>query len=279
LRLIHPGQIREMSQSLERLGQLHPVITRRTASGYQVIDGFKRYYASEQLGWESLNAKVLDIPEATGKAMILNYNKGSHSLADYEEGLIVHSLKHEHHLSQKEISELTGYSESWVCRRLSLIERLEDSVQSQLRLGAISTAHAREIIKLPRGNQGEVTQSIISNHLTSRESTWLTAKFLASGSKQEQEYLLANPKEAIAKATNETEIYDSRLGKQGNRILKSIEMLYSQQHIFIGQYSDAKADQLSVPEMILLGPNLKRIYDKSGTIQLLISRKAASHER
>ena len=125
----------------------------------------------------------------------------------------------------------------------------------------------------------EVTQAIISHQLTSRESTWLTGKFLSSGSKQEQAYLLSNPKEAIAKATNETEIYDSRLGKQGNRILKSIEMLYSQQHIFIGQYSDAKADQLSVPEMILLSPNLKRIYDKSETIQLLIRRKAASHER
>jgi len=42
-RLLYPGQIKLMQQSMERVGQLQPVITRRNGDRYQLIDGFKRY--------------------------------------------------------------------------------------------------------------------------------------------------------------------------------------------------------------------------------------------
>lgn len=48
-RLIRPDQISSMARSVERLGQLHPVIARKYKNAYQLIDGFKRYYAAEQL--------------------------------------------------------------------------------------------------------------------------------------------------------------------------------------------------------------------------------------
>ena len=44
-RLLYPTQIKWMKQSLERMGQLQPVVARETEKGYQLIDGFKRYYA------------------------------------------------------------------------------------------------------------------------------------------------------------------------------------------------------------------------------------------
>ena len=43
-----------------------------------------------------------------------------------EEALVVHSLSHEDGLSQGEIAVLLGRHKSWVCRRLSLVERLSD---------------------------------------------------------------------------------------------------------------------------------------------------------
>ncbi|MCX6011837.1 MAG: ParB N-terminal domain-containing protein [Chloroflexi bacterium] len=278
-RLVLPGQIKMMQQSLERLGQLQPVITRRTGDLYQIIDGFKRYYASEQSGLPSLSSKVFEVEEGIGKAMILAYNREPQSMVDYEEGLIVYSLKKEHMMNQKEISELTGYSQTWVCRRISLIERLDDIVQSQLRMGKLNAAHAREIIKLPRGNQEEIAQVIIGNNISSRQSGWLIEKYLSSGSDAEREYLLRYPKEAIEKATKETEVYDSRLSKHGNRLLKTVELLFHQQHVFIGQYIDTKTDKLSELERSILNPKLKRISEKSGTIVSLMHGKAVKDER
>jgi ParB/RepB/Spo0J family partition protein len=272
-RLLYPGQIKLIQQSMERVGQLQPVITRKKGDLFQLIDGFKRFYAGEQLVLPSLLGKVLDVNESLGKAMILAYNRDSHSLVDYEEGLIVFSLKKEHLMNQKQISDLTGYSQSWVCRRISLVERLEEMVQTQLRMGKISAAHARAIIKLPRGNQGELTQSSIAHQISSRQSAWLIERYLSSENKAERDYLLNHPGEAIGKATKESEIYDSRLCKHGNQLLKTTELLYLQQNIFFSQYSHIKTDTLSESERMILHPRLKRVSQKASAIASVIDKK------
>jgi len=278
-RLVFPSQIKSMKHSLERVGQLQPVITRESEAGYQLIDGFKRYYASEQLALSGLLGKVLDVSESVGKAMILAYNKDSNALVDYEEGLIVCSLKNEHGMNQKEIAELTGYSTAWVCRRISLVERLDETVQSQLTLGTISAAHAREIIKLPRGNQGEVTRSIIEHELSSRSGAWLIDKYLSSENRAQRQYLLEHPLEALEKATQGKEMYDSRLCPHGNALLKTTELLYLQQNIFISQYSQSKTQQLGQAEKMILGPKLHRVWVKARSIVSIIDQKELQHER
>jgi ParB family chromosome partitioning protein len=278
-RLAFPSQIKHMKQSLERMGQLTPVITRQSETGYQLIDGFKRYYAAEKLAMNALLGKVLEVSESMGKAMILAYNKESSPLVDYEEGLIVCSLKNQHGMNQKQIAELTGYSAAWVCRRITLVERLDETVQSQLTLGKISSAHARHIIKLPRGNQGEVTRSIMDHELSSRSSAWLIDKYLSSGSKAQKQYLLDHPLEAIEKQTKEQEIYDSRLCKHGNQLLKTTELLYLQQNIFTGQYSHIQTGQLSDLEKGILSPKLRKVSAKSRLIVSLIDQKEPEDER
>ena len=271
-RLIRPDQINSMARSIERLGQLHPVIVRESKNTFQLIDGFKRYYAAEQLHIDYLYANTVDATAALSKAMILNYNRTSNSLIDYEEAMVVYSLKTDHLMNQKDISQLLGCSGSWVCRRLSLIERLDKSVQTQLRFGKITPAHAREIVKLPRGKQESITQSIIDNNVTSRQSIVLIEKYLKSSSKRERDYLLRCPVEAIEMAEKEKEPYDCRLSKHGNRLLKSIEMLITQQHIFIGQFKDHQTKQLTDNELTILTPRLKKLSGKSNTIGLIINK-------
>jgi len=272
-RLLYPSQIKWMKQSLERLGQLQPVVARETEKGYQLIDGFKRYYASEQLALGHLVVKVLQVSESVSKAMILAYNKDSSAIVDYEAGLIVNSLKKDHGMNQKEIAELTGYSAAWVSRRISLVERLDEMVQSQILLGSISAAHAREIIKLPRGNQREVTQSIIEHQLSSRTTAWLINKYLSSTDKTQRQYLLKCPVEAMDKATDERPIYDSRLCPHGNQLLKTTEQLSLQQNIFVSQYRSSKTQQLVETERLILEPKLERVSSKARIIVSLIDHK------
>ena len=185
LRITRPGEMEKMCRSLRRSGQLNPLIVRIAADGFQILDGFKRYHCAKQLSWESLDARILDVPLMEGKAMMLSYNKSGRSLMDYDEALVVCSLKKDHLLDQSAISHLTGYSRSWVCRRLALVEKLDPSVQDALRMGVVTSSQAREMVKLPRGNQGEMMHSVTANNLTSRESRILVEKFLgASGQKE-----------------------------------------------------------------------------------------------
>lgn len=273
MRLMRPSQVKEMGRSLEQLGQLQPVIVRMEGDKYQLIDGFKRYYATEELGWATLEGTLLQLSEAVGKAMILNYNREANSLVEYEEALITYSLKKDHLMEQKEISTLLGYSRAWVCRRIALIEKLDNVVQDELRLGLLNNTQARAIIKLPRGNQGEIVRVITQHHLTSRQSSLLIDRYLQTGNKKEQAYLLGHPLEVLKAGEKQTGIYDIRLSTHGNRLLKSMEILKTQQDIFIGHYTHHQTGQLQETEKMILMPKTNPILQKSQSIITLLNPK------
>ena len=73
-----------------------------------------------------------------------------------------------------------GYHKSWVNRRLALLDRLDAQVLDQVRLGLIGPGMIRELVKLPRGNQQEVLDTIRKHTMTCRESAQLVALILES---------------------------------------------------------------------------------------------------
>ena len=262
-----------MYRSLRRFGQLTPVIVRKEPGKYQVLDGFKRYYAAERLEWETLHAMILEVSITQGKAMILNYNKANQSMLDYDEALVLYSLKKDHLMDQQSISRLTGYSRSWVCRRLALIEKLDPGVQQELRMGMISNSQARAIVRLPRGNQQAVMRAIITHHVTSRDSSVLVEKYLQSKTNKEQQYILDHPLEVIEQSAHNQDIYDTRLSQHGNRLLKSIELLLIQQNIFTGQFTHYHTGHLRDNEKSIISGKLERLKKTTATILSIISNQ------
>ena len=272
MRLTRPEQISGMQNSLETVGQLQAVIVRKKDSVYQMLDGFKRYYACKILKWKKLQAYVVDVDDITAKTMILSYNRQGSSLIDYEEAQIVYSLKKEHLMKQEEIAVLLSRSFSWVSRRLSLIERLDDYVRTHLRLGKITPTHARELIKLPRGKQNDFLKLIIDNNLTSRQAAILVLKYLKSKTKEEQTYLLKNPVDAIEQQCRDEEISDCRLSSHGNRLLKTMRILARQQHIFIGNTTNPPLNELSKTEQEILSADFTDVVKKTKIIQSILKQ-------
>lgn len=279
LRITRPVEIEKMCRRLNQSGQLNPVIVRQAENSYQILDGFKRYFAAQRLGWEYLDAGVVDVPLADGKAMMLSYNRSGRSLLDYDEALVVFSLKKDHLLDQSSISRLTGYSRSWVCRRLALVEKLDPVVQDSLRMGVITNSHARAIVRLPRGNQGEILRCVTENHLTSRDTHLLTEKFLESPHRKDQQYILSHAVEVIEKSVSQVEIYDVRLSRYGNRLLKSIELLYQQQNIFIGLCTGHMSSKLGETETGILDGKMEKLKKGALSVSSIITKKTWKDER
>lgn len=277
MRLTRPEQITSMQDSLHRLGQLNPVVVRPARSGYQLLDGFKRYYGSKRLGWAELRAHVVEADEVQAKTMIMTYNQQGTSLVDYEEAQIVYSLHKEHMLPQKEIALVLKYSHSWVSRRIMLIERLDEPVRSQLQLGQITPTHARELVKLPRGKQASFVKLIIDHKLTSRQASRLVCLYLGAKSEEEQRYLEQQPLAALDRQEEEGDSNDSRLGKQANRLLRTTRQLINQQHIFIGQSTDPPLSELEEMESAILSDPFTNLLKKAKIIQSILKRYD-SHE-
>src|SRR3989339_2223946 len=169
LRIVEPQAERMMLRSMEKFGQLTPVVTCRIVSGeHELLDGFKRLRAGRQLGFSELTVRPLDVSLRACKAAMLQLNRVGRAISGMEEALVVHSLSHEDGLSQVEIAVLLGRHKSWVCRRLSLIERLSDEAQESIRLGLLPASFGAELAKLQRCNQDLLLESIRKHHLTWR---------------------------------------------------------------------------------------------------------------
>lgn len=171
LRIINPQADKAMVRSMEKYGQMTPVVVSRIEQdGYELLDGFKRLRAGRALSLSSLNARILNLGIRAGKVAIMQLNCVGKSISSMEEALVVHSLYHEDSLSQVEIATLLGRHKSWVCRRISLIERLSGEVQDSIRLGLLPISMGAELAKLQRSNQEKLLETIRKHHLTWRET-------------------------------------------------------------------------------------------------------------
>ena len=179
LRVVDPKADAAMVRSIARYGQLSPVIVGQLQPGaYEIVDGFKRYRSCKKLGYNFLRARVMDGSVHVLKAAMIELNLRAHTIGDLEKAFVIRSMHRDDRLSQVQIAALLNRHKSWVCRRLSLAERLADEVLEYLRLGLISMTIGRELAKLPRGNQPGALKTLLKYRFTTAETTRLVAFLL-----------------------------------------------------------------------------------------------------
>jgi len=179
LRLCDASVQRELERSLTHRGQLSPVAVYRSGSGLGLIDGYKRLRAARALGWQELRAEVHAVDEVGAKLLLWQSNVRG-GLSDLEQAWLVRALYREEGLSQPEIGRLLGRHKSWVSRRVMLAEGLDEAVSGWVRLGLVSATAARELARLPRGNQAAVGQVVSQRGLTSRQVAQLVERLLGA---------------------------------------------------------------------------------------------------
>lgn len=213
-----------MAGSLSRYGQLTPLAVCLREERPEVLDGFKRVAAVRQLPKiGSLQARLVEADEPMAKAMILGCNGIGQRMKELEEAWIVQSLVREDGLTQLQVAELLQRHKSWVCRRLALLERLSEECREDLRLGLLSPTMARQLTRLPAGNQAEVVSAARREHLTAAEVHGVVDLVLACTGRPQVEFILRQPRRALRQAQMESlPAWDPRLSAAGNRVLRQL---------------------------------------------------------
>jgi ParB-like chromosome segregation protein Spo0J len=226
-RLHVPEAERIMAKSLERYGQLSPIVVCRREDRYELVDGFKRLGAARRLAqFEHLSARLLEADERTVKAAIYGLNRASGRTRELEEAWIIHALVREDGMSQVEVAELLGRHKSWVCRRLALIERLGTKAREELRVGLLTPTAARQMVRLPQGNQEEVLDAVRRESLSGAELAGVVDLWLGCSHRNQQQYILAHPREALSQAQGAAPAgRDPRLSEAGNQVWKRVGLL------------------------------------------------------
>lgn len=193
LRLERPDEVARVQRSIERDGVLCPVVVNEVHEKLVVLDGFKRLTALRALGRSEVGVQVVRVDENQARASLLAYNKPHRGVSEIEEAWVVRSLVRECKLRQLDVAELLGRHKSWVTRRLQLAENLVAELQDDMRLGLLCSTVARELCRLPRGNQGCVSEAVKREGLTSRQCGALVEKVLACPDEPSLLVLLKDP--------------------------------------------------------------------------------------
>jgi ParB-like nuclease domain len=234
-RLADPPAEEAMAGSLRRWGQLSPVVACVREQQLEVLDGFKRLAAARQVaGLTTLSVRVVAVDEPAAKAAILGLNRGQRATRELEEAWVVQALVRDDGLTQVEAAHLLGQHKSWVCRRLALLEKLSVAVKEDLRLGLLGPALARQLTRLPAGNQQAVLALTRREALTAQEVSGVI-ELLQGASPEQAAFVLEKPREALTQARGlPTALRDPRLSRAGNwlarHLTQALEALLRMEH-------------------------------------------------
>jgi hypothetical protein len=106
------------------------------------------------------------------------------------------------------------------------VEKLCSAAQDDLSLGLLNPSMARELARLPVGNQEELLVAIRRDGLSTAEVRQVVDLLIGCTSRQQREYVLLKPREAVRDATGGlTRSYDPRLSVAGNRLARRLAAL------------------------------------------------------
>jgi ParB-like chromosome segregation protein Spo0J len=223
-RLRVPQAIEAMVQSLRRWGQCAPIVATLRQERPQVLDGFTRWEAAGEVrGMTTLLVRLVELDDQHAKAAIYGLNQTGRRPYEPEEAWLVQALVREDGLSQGAVAELLGRHKSWVCRRLALLEKLADEVRQEMEVGLLTPTVAREIARLPAGNQLEVLELSRREALGRDELGGVVRLLLGSTTAEQKMFVLSKPREALEQdGATEGRSWDPRLSSGGNRVSKQL---------------------------------------------------------
>jgi ParB-like chromosome segregation protein Spo0J len=226
-RLRVPQAVQTMTQSLRRWGQCAPIVATIRQERPQVLDGFTRWEAAQQVrGMTTLLVRLIEVDDRRAKAAIYGLNQTGRRPYELEEAWLVQALVREDGLSQCEVAELLGRHKSWVCRRLALLEKLCAEVRQELEVGLLTPSAAREIARLPAGNQSEILDLSRREALNNEELCGVVRLMLGAVTAEQKRLVLTKPREALGQVdATPKEGWDPRLSARGNRVSKQMAVL------------------------------------------------------
>jgi len=270
-RLGDPEAEEAMAGSLRRWGQLAPVAACVREGQLEVIDGFKRLAAARQIReLTSLSVRVLEVDEPTAKAAILGLNRDQRPVRELEEAWVVQGLVRDDGMTQMEAAQLLGRHKSWVCRRLALLEKLGVAVKEDLRLGLVGPSLARQLTRLPVGNQEAVLALTRRETLTAQEVSGVI-DLLQGASDEQVAFVLQKPREALALVQGvPTALRDPRLSRAGNWLARHLTGALEALVRVENWLRTPNERELRGPDRDIVRPLLARVGDQASVVAELV---------
>ena len=172
--------LNELALSIREHGVIQPIIVRKIGDKYEIIAGERRFRASQIAGKKTIPALVRNIDDKESAKIALLENLQRKNLTSIEEARTYDTILKLDNMTQEELANNLGKSQSTVANKLRLLN-LDESVQDALLKEQISERHARSLLNVPdKAKQKELLNKVIMNRMTVKqlddEIAFLTGK-------------------------------------------------------------------------------------------------------
>ena len=180
-------ELKELAASIETYGLLQPVLVRpKSNSWYELIAGERRVRAVRLLGRATIPALVRELDDEDMGLLALLENLQRLDLSFWEEAEGYARLLSEFDLTQEELAQRLGKSQSTIANKLRLL-RLPDSIRHNISREIFTERHARALLRLPEAEtQEKVAEKIVSENLTVQATEQWIARILGETKPKEK---------------------------------------------------------------------------------------------
>jgi ParB family chromosome partitioning protein len=195
-RIQRPERLCSLSGSIERFGQILPVIVLREGmNSFVLIDGYLRVNAVRRCLRDTVIAEIWECKEEEALVEVLARTH-SRKWDLIEEAALIRELHDHSHLSQSKIASLLGRRQGWVSGRLALYHALSEDLLELIRKGSISTwAATRVIAPIARAipEHGKVLSENLSKASLSTRELALLFHHYQKANRQQRENMVRDP--------------------------------------------------------------------------------------
>lgn len=160
----------ELSESIKKHGLLQAILVVKNSDGkYTLVSGERRLRAHKLAKIEKISAIITDIEELELRELALIENIQRDDLNIIELAYSFAQLINEHSLTHDELSLKVYKSRSYITNALRLLQ-LSSYVQQLLANNKLTSGHAKVMLGLKDDEQKKVSDSIIGQKLSVRET-------------------------------------------------------------------------------------------------------------
>ncbi len=212
--------IAELAQSIQQVGLLQPLLVRKVDEGYELVAGERRLRAVTSLGMEKVACIVQqDIEDESSAMMALIENLQREDLHYLEEAQCYQKLLETYGLTQEELANRLGKSQSSIANKLRLL-KLSDEVKAAMTEKRLSERHARALLKLTDDKQRlDAVEKIAEKGLSVKETEQMVEKTLNKAYDEKQDG--AKPRPKLMRIVRDYRLFMNTINQAVNQLRES----------------------------------------------------------
>lgn len=212
--------IAELAQSIQQVGLLQPLLVRKVDDGYELVAGERRLRAVTSLGMGKVACIVQqDIEDESSAMMALIENLQREDLHYLEEAQCYQKLLETYGLTQEELANRLGKSQSSIANKLRLL-KLSDEVKAAMTEKRLSERHARALLKLTDDKQRlDAVERIAEKGLSVKETEQMVEKTLNKAYDEKQDG--AKPRPKLMRIVRDYRLFMNTINQAVNQLRES----------------------------------------------------------